>query len=64
MQTNQREKRKFMELLQATEQNYSQREVRQFFVIIKNYKQFNLMLKYIKDKNNRILIEPQTKVSR
>lgn len=36
----------------------------QFFAIIKKYEQFNPMLKAIKDKNDKILLEPQTKVSR
>lgn len=61
----QREKRKFMnELLRFTEQDYSQSNVRQFLTKIKKYKQFNPMLKGIKDKNEKILINPQAKVSR
>lgn len=61
----QREKRKFMnELLRFTEQDYSQGNVRQFLTTIKKYKQFNPMLKGIKDKNEKILINPQAKVSR
>ncbi|XP_025407600.1 craniofacial development protein 2-like [Sipha flava] len=61
----QREKRKYLnELLQSTEQNFTQGKVRHFFAVIKKSKQFNPMLKAIKDKNDRIFIEPQAKISR
>jgi Lhr-like helicase len=54
-------KKKIYELLRSTEQNFTQENVRHFFAAIKKYKRFNPMLKAIKDKNDRILIEPQAK---
>lgn len=61
----QREKIKCMnELLRSTEHNYTQENLKQFFITIKKYKQFNSMLKAVIDKNDRILIEPQAIASR
>lgn len=61
----QREKRKFMnEILLNTEQDYTQGRVRNFFATIKKHQKFIPTLKAIKDKHNRILLDPQMKPSR
>jgi hypothetical protein len=64
-QVIQREKRKYLnEILRNTEQDHTQGRVRTFFAAIKKYQKFNPTLKAIKDKNNRILLDPQMKASR
>lgn len=61
----QREKRNYMnELLRETEQDRSQGKIRNFFVKIKKYKQFNPNLKAVKDIDDYILIDPVEKVTR
>ncbi|XP_029340938.1 craniofacial development protein 2-like [Acyrthosiphon pisum] len=61
----QREKRNYMnELLRETEQDRSQGKIRNFFVKIKKYKQFNPNLKAVKDIDDNILIDPIEKVTR
>ncbi|KAL4135669.1 hypothetical protein QTP88_007267 [Uroleucon formosanum] len=61
----QREKRNYMnELLRETEQDRSQGKIRNFFVKIKKYKQFNPNLKVVKDIDYNILIDPIEKVTR
>jgi len=58
----QREKINYMnELLRDTEQDYTQGRVRNFFVKIKKYKQFNPNLKAVRDINDKVLIEPYEK---
>lgn len=46
------------EILHNTEHNYKQGKIQNFFL------KFNPTLKAIKDKLNRILLDPQMKVSR
>ncbi|VVC36479.1 Reverse transcriptase domain [Cinara cedri] len=64
-QVMQREKRNHMnELLRETEQDHTQGRIRNFFVKIKKYKQFNPNLKAVKDIDDNILIDPIEKVTR
>lgn len=61
----QREKRKYMnEIIHNTEQDYTQGRVRNFFTAIKRHQKYNPTLKAIRDKHNRILLDPQMKASR
>lgn len=59
-----KESRYMNELLRNTEQDYIQGRVRTFYVVIKKHQKFNSTLKAIKNKNNRILLDPQTKATR
>lgn len=45
-------------------QDYMQGRVQNFFVVLKKHQKFNPTLKAIKDKHNRILLDPKMKVSR
>lgn len=64
-QVIQREKRKYINnMLQKSEQNYTQEKIQTFFASIKKYQKFNPALRAIKDKNNIILMEPKMKASR
>lgn len=52
------------EILYNTEKNYTQVRVRNFFALLRKHQKFNSTLKAIKDKHNRILLDPQMKVCR
>lgn len=52
------------ELLRETEQDRTQGKIRNFFVKIKKYKQYNSNLKAVRDIDDKILILPVDKVTR
>lgn len=51
------------ELLRETEQERTRGRIRNFFVKMKKYKQFNPNLKAVKDIDDKILIDPIEKVT-
>jgi len=63
--TLQREKRNFFSnLLQTAENDHTQGRTRNFFRVIKQFKQFNPIWNAIRDQDGQMLMEPELRAER